>query len=93
MELIIEKLKKIKELSERGINGEAKAVKAALEKLLAKYSLTVESLSSETKTSCCFKARKDNEIAVLFMCILKISGKSTVEKMYRLEGEKNTNIY
>jgi replicative DNA helicase len=73
VELIIEKLKKIKELSERGINGEAKAAKA-VEKLLAKYNLTVESLSSETKIKCCFKARKDNEHAVLFMCVLKISG-------------------
>jgi hypothetical protein len=93
MELIIDKLKKIKELSERGINGEAKAAKAALEKLLAKYSLTVESLSSETKIIYCFKAKEGNDRAALFMCVLKVAGNEGIKTMYRIKGEKANNIY
>jgi hypothetical protein len=93
MELIIEKLKKIKELSERGIDGEAKAAKYALEKLLSKYGLEIESLNSEAKIKCCFKSRQDNERAVLFMCILKVAGEAGIKSMYVLKGEKSAGVY
>jgi hypothetical protein len=92
MELIIEKLKKIRELSERGVGGEAKAAAEALEKMLAKYGLTIESLSSETRRKYIFKAKEECEQAALFMCIVKIGGFDGAKRVYRIKGDKAHNI-
>jgi hypothetical protein len=48
METIKEKLRKIKALAERGVDGEAKAAQFQLEKLLAKYNLTIEDIFDNT---------------------------------------------
>jgi hypothetical protein len=47
METIIEKLKKIRELADRGCEGEAVAAKKMLEKLLAKHGLNIRDIEGE----------------------------------------------
>jgi hypothetical protein len=90
MESIVEKIKKIQALAERGVSGEAKAAKAALEKLLKKYNLTLEDLSRETVKKRCFVAKNDNEKAVLIMCGFKIVGEERVTKLYSYKGRPNS---
>jgi hypothetical protein len=52
---IIDKLKKINALAERGFAGEAKAAKRQLEKLMEKYGLTIDDIMDEKKTERVFK--------------------------------------
>lgn len=89
MELIIEKLRKIRTLSEKGIDGEAEAAKRSLEKLLAKYGLTVEDLSLEVRKERIFKAKTDNEKAVFLMCCFKLIGAEETQKAYSFKGKPN----
>lgn len=47
METIIDKLKKIKELADRGLDGEAVSAKKKLELLLSKHNLTIHDIEGE----------------------------------------------
>ena len=55
METIIEKLKKIKELADRGYRGEAIAAKRMLEQLLKKHNLTIDDIEDSRRIHCKFK--------------------------------------
>lgn len=47
-ESVLEKLRKIKELAERGVGGEAENARASLQRLLRKFGISIEELSGET---------------------------------------------
>ena len=85
MESIIEKLNKIKTLSEQGIDGEAQAAKAALEKILNRYKLTFEDLEDHVKKMRSFAAKEDNDKAVFIMCCYKILGGERLDLIYGSE--------
>ena len=82
MESIVEKLTKIKTLSEQGIDGEAQAAKNALQKLLNRYGLTVEDLNDHVKKIRSFAAKGDNDQAVFIMCCYKILGGERINLIY-----------
>ena len=82
MESIIEKINKIKALSEQGIDGEAQAAKNALQKLLNRYGLTFEDLSDHVKKMRSFAAKEDNDKAVFIMCCYKILGGERLDLIY-----------
>ena len=82
MELIIEKLRKIKALAERGAYGEMQTAKLLLEKLLAKHKLTIDDLTDSEKRERCFLAKQDNEKAALIMCFYKIIGADRRDDCY-----------
>lgn len=68
LEKIKDKLIKIKSLSEGGYKGEAIAAKNALEKLLAKHGLTMESLTAENKKLYWIKAENEYSERILIQC-------------------------
>lgn len=55
MENIIDKLRKIKELAERGIDGEAIAAQALLDSLMKKYHIDMPTLMNEEKVRVVFR--------------------------------------
>jgi len=82
MESIIEKLNKIKILSEKGIDGEAQAAKIALQKLLNRYCLTFEDLNDHVKKMRSFAAKEDNDQSIFIMCCYKILGGERLKSIY-----------
>ena len=88
MERIIDRLKKIYELSLRGEEKEAIAAKHALDKLLKKYSLTFSDISDESKKVRCFKVPSD-ALLVFVQCFGHLFGKSRINDLYRYKGERN----
>ena len=91
MNSIIEKINKIKALSEKGIDGEAQAAKIALEKHLKRYNLTFADLMDNHKKERFFISKEDNDNAVFLMCCLKILGFDAVKNTYKYKGEPNKN--
>lgn len=61
METIKDKLRKIKALADRGVDGEAKAAQTQLEKLLAKYNLIIEDIFDKTLQPRMFKVASDEK--------------------------------
>jgi hypothetical protein len=91
MEKIIDRLKKIKELAERGVQGEAQAAKLLLEKLLKQHNITIEELSDEKREECSFNA--DNRtLAVLFMCLVNQIGVKRAKELYQYKRDKKYYI-
>jgi len=90
MELIIEKLKKIKKLAEEGFDGEMQAAVYLLNQQLKKHNLTIDDLQDEVEKERCFTAIGDNERFALLMCCLKVIGidRSYGLKYYRGELKK-----
>jgi hypothetical protein len=73
LEKIKDKLIKLKELAERGYQGEAIAAKEALDRLLKKYNLTMESLGAEEKKWYWIKTgRKEYKRKLLFQCYYNV---------------------
>jgi hypothetical protein len=86
MEKIVEKLRKIYELSKRGQVNEAAVAKEMLQKYLCKYNLTVEDLFVEEKHERCFKVKKD--LAGLFlMCLYSSIGHNRAAEAYRFKSK------
>lgn len=78
---IIDKLKKIAELADRGIGGERSNAKAILQRLLDKYKLTLDDLMAEStgkKSRYCFTFRDKRERSVLFQCFCKVVNTSNI---------------
>lgn len=71
-EFIIEKLKKVKELAERGIEGEAQVAKEKLDILLHKYGLTLKDLEKVQLNEYKFKYVTVYERKIMIQCISKV---------------------
>jgi hypothetical protein len=69
---ITKKIKKIHQLSERGIDGEAKAAKALLEKMLSKYGLTMDDLNQTELKQKWFRFRNPYERQLILQCASKV---------------------
>jgi len=88
METIIEKLKKVKELADRGEAGEALAAKALLFKLLEKHGLTLEDIEDEVKHQYLFKYAFAREKSVMLQCIAKVVDDPALRYSYRKDKRK-----
>jgi hypothetical protein len=86
-EKIRDRLIKLKNLAERGCQGEAIAARNALERLLKKYNLTVDDLDSEEKTWRWIKTgRQGYSRKLLFQCYYSVFDATEVmRKQYRDE--------
>ncbi len=74
-ETIKDKLRKIAKLAELGVAGEKENAKRLLERLMAKYGLTIADLSDEVATKICkFTYRSKHERQILIQCYAKASG-------------------
>ena len=77
-ENLIERLKKIAALAERGIGGEKENAKRILARMMEKYGITSEDLGEgrEVKKHV-FKYKSKWEKEILFQCYCRASGKNT----------------
>lgn len=66
MENLIERLRKIEALADRGTNGERENARRMLSDLCEKYGVTLEQLTEETKALYSFSARGDFERKLFF---------------------------
>jgi hypothetical protein len=72
MELIIEKLRKVRELAERGEAGEALVAREKLHMLLNKYGLTIQDLEDVKVSRYKFKYVTSAEKDIILQCLSKV---------------------
>lgn len=87
---LFEKLKKLYELSKRGVGGESVNAEVMLEKLLKKYGLTIESLLDSEKRQYIFKVKSLIERQILFSVTTKTL---QTRNMSYGSNKKSTTIY
>lgn len=85
MEQIIDKLKKIKSLADRGVAGEAIAAQQQLEKLLAKHGLTIQDLFNEERKERKFKVNNADEMIFYQICFSIIGNRTKQGWRYKHE--------
>lgn len=79
METIISRLKKVKELADRGESGEAIAAKNKLLILLEKHNLTLEDIIEDKKKDYKFKYVYSREKSIMLHCISKVTDNPNLE--------------
>jgi len=73
-DIIKTKVKKLYELSQRGINGEKTNAQFFLDKLLKKYNITLEEAIGEKKEAIFFNYKNNEEKQLLHQIIAKVCG-------------------
>lgn len=78
---IMEKLRKIKALADKGVGGEVIAAQEALNRLLKEHGLTLEDISDEQRKDYEFKYSNEREMALMMQILVHLFGsKSHVYK-------------
>lgn len=87
---IIDKIKKLKELVDRGVDGEVLAAKRAIEQLCEKYDINIEELFEEEKKLYTFKIKYNNKFdrQLLFQCYSKVTNRKKIS-YYRSKSKPN----
>lgn len=77
---IVDKIKKLKELVDRGVDGEVFAAKRAIEQLCEKYDINIENLLKEEVKLYTFKIKYNNkfEQQLLFQCYSKVTNRKVI---------------
>lgn len=77
---IIDKLIKLKELVDRGLDGEASNAKRVLENLCKVHNITIDDLFKEEKKLYVFKVKYNNKFdkQLLFQCYAKVTNKKNI---------------
>jgi hypothetical protein len=88
MELIIEKLKKVKELADRGEAGEALVAREKLHILLNKYGLSIEDLEDVQIHQYKFKYVTAAEMDIIIQCLTKVLDKPRLSYSYYKDKKK-----
>jgi len=86
----VELLRKIKELSEKGIDGEKKVAEDLLNKLMKKYGVRDEKLVSEEIICHYFRYRTKLQKKLLAQIIYMVTGDRC---LYKLKGKKKIGAY
>lgn len=96
-----ERLKKLLNLSERGIGGEKEAATKILNNLMKKYNITEEQLKSKAVDWYKFRVHNDWEMKLLFQTVYKVLGygsdakyikKSKITYLFELTLEESIEI-
>lgn len=77
---VIDKIKKLKELVDRGVDGEVFAAKRAIEQLCKKYDVNIEDLFKEEQKLYTFKVKYNNKFdrQLLFQCYSKVTNRKKI---------------
>lgn len=77
---VIDKIKKLKELVDRGVDGEVFAAKRVIEQLCKKYDVNIEDLFKEEKKRYVFKIKYNNKFdkQLLFQCYAKVTNNKKI---------------
>ncbi len=84
--MVQERLKKILQLSIRGVDGERENAKRLLGTLLQKHGLTIADLSEEEKTHCFFAVREKSDLDLLIQIVSKVTQSGSIG--YRHKGRQ-----
>lgn len=91
-ESVLSKILKLKELADRGVDGEAINARTLLEKHLARYGLTLDDLTNpkEEIKEYSFRYGSDSEKTVILQCIINLFGTLSEEwkNVYRYRTGK-----
>ena len=93
MDKIIDKLKKILALAERGEQGEAINARIMLENELRKHGLTIKDLRSELKTPRIFPYKNMDEMTLFFHILISVCGRKSDETKSASYNSKKKRIY
>lgn len=93
MDKIIDKLKKILALAERGEQGEARNARIKLENELKKHGLTIEDLRSELKIPRVFPYKTKDEMTIFFQVLLLLFGRKSEETNSARYNSKRKQLY
>ena len=88
MDIIIERLKKVKELAERGEAGEALAAREKLHILLNKHGLTIDDLEDVQVHQYKFKYVTAAEMDIIIQCIAKVLDNPSISYSYYKDKRK-----
>lgn len=72
---LLEKIKAVKALAERGVDGEKESAQATLARLMEKYGVTDEELETERVQTAWFRYRDEFESRILRQVIYMVTGK------------------
>ena len=86
---LIEKLKKLQALAERGVGGEKDTAQKKLDKLLASSGLTLESLNNETPQYYLFSYQNKFKQRLLVQVIYKVLGAAEPISFYKSKNTRN----
>lgn len=86
---LYDKLRKIKELVERGSENEKQTAAKMLEKLLLKYNLTIADLTASEPQKCKFTYRRKQDLTLLLHVVCKVKRSDSVG-VTRWESAKRT---
>lgn len=75
-ERLLQKIKHVQELAEKGVDGERESAVATLEKLMKKYGITEREISQEYRELVWFKYKTAIEERLLAQVIYKVTGKN-----------------
>lgn len=78
METIIDRLRKIYALAEKGHQGEKVVAQQKLDSLLEKHNLTLDDIRSSEKNFCEYKYKTSLEKDILFQCAVYIRGSDQI---------------
>ncbi|MEK3987439.1 DUF2786 domain-containing protein [Paenibacillus sp. FSL K6-3166] len=73
-EKMLEKLKGLKALAERGVDGEKESAQRMLEKLMEKYGITESDIGAETVEIAWFRYHDDSELRLLNQILYMVLG-------------------
>ena len=93
MDKIIDKLKKILALAERGEQGEAINARIMLENELRKHGLTIEDLRSELKIPRIFPYKTKEEMTLFFQILISVCGRKSEETKGSQYNSKRKQIF
>ena len=86
---LIEKLKKLQALAERGVGGEKDTAQKKLDKLLASSGLTLESLNNEIPQYYLFSYQNKFKQRLLVQVIYKVLGAAESISFYKSKNTRN----
>lgn len=93
MDKIIDKLKKILALAERGEEGEARNARIMLENELKKHGLKIDDLRSEIKKERIFPYKNKDEMTIFFQLLLSLFGRKSEEISSARYNSKGKRLY
>lgn len=88
-EKVIEKIKKLQALAERGVGGEKETAKEKLQKMLEKHGIhSLEELEQEETEFTLFSYKGEHEKTLLHQCIYKVMTASNKTDYYKRRGTR-----
>ncbi len=91
-ERLLQKIKRVQALAERGVGGEKDSAAALLETLMARYDITEADISAEREELAWFRYKTDLEQRLLCQIIYSVTGKAASGCVGAYTGRKRKEV-